>query len=417
MDIWIDFQQSLSQRLNVENLDEEQTRGKKIRPEGASIVRGVAGSGKSLVLRNRAEKLLNTYDDILILTYNRFMNAWLRGKLAEKGIAKNVYCATFHQWAGRTLDYKYDWDRDEHTRRKIIKLAKESNLKYQAILVDEAQDFYDEWFQMLLEILDPKTESLFFVYDNTQSVYGHPHRRQADWSWKSLGIDIAGGRSSIFDLNYRNAPEILDMAWNFIKPNIDRAGMRIEKRDRDADGKIISTPKIGSIIEPRKKASRSSEIDPLLLEMFYEDMPSQIARQVKAALEKHPQSSIGILTEPSAKELRQEISQELKQLQIPHLAPNTSEEREGNVVQRPYIIIDSWSALKGVEFDAVIIAGVDRIQDSSDNPERDFQTRAGLYTAMTRAKDHLIILYETKNTIVELLEDALTSPSTLESED
>jgi superfamily I DNA/RNA helicase len=417
MDIWIDFQQSLNQRLNVENLDEEQTRGKKIRPEGASIVRGVAGSGKSLILRNRAEKLLNTYDDILILTYNRFMNGWLRGKLKEKDINKSIYCSTFHQWAGRTLDYKYEWDKDEHTRRKIIKLAKESNLKYQAILIDEAQDFYDEWFQMLLEILDPKTESLFFVYDNTQSVYGHPHRRQSDWTWKNLGIDIAGGRSSIFDLNYRNAPEILEVAWKFIKPTLDRVGMKIEKRVRDTDGKIISTPKLGSIIEPRKKASRSSKIEPLLVEMFYEDMPSQIAQQVKAALATCPQSSIGILTEPSAKELRQEISQEMKQLNIPHHAPNFSEERDGNVVQRPYIIIDSWTALKGVEFDAVIIAGVDRIAADADNPEKEFKNRAGLYTAMTRAKDYLVMLYETKNAIVELLEDVLTSPACLESEE
>jgi superfamily I DNA/RNA helicase len=417
MDIWIDFQKSLARRSIIENLDIEQTRGKKIRPEGAAIARGVAGSGKSLVLRNRVEKLLGIYDDILILTYNRFMSGWLRGKLEEKDIAKQVYCSTFHQWAGKTLDYKYDWDRDEHTRRKIIKLAKESNLKYQAILIDEAQDFYDEWFQMLLEILDPKTESLFFVYDNTQSVYGHSHRRQSDWSWKNLGIDIAGGRSSVFDLNYRNAPEILDAAWNFIQPILDRADMKVEKRDRDADGKVISTPKITSIIQPKKKASRSSEIEPLLLEIFYEDMPSQIAQQVKAALATHSQSSIGILTEPSAKELRQEISQELKHLKIPHHAPNSSEERDGNVVQRPYIIIDSWSALKGVEFDAVIIAGVDRIQVNSDRPEKDFQVCAGLYTAMTRARDHLVMLYEAKNAIVELLEDALTADSVLETEE
>ncbi len=417
MNQWINFEQSIAQRLTREELDREQTRAKNFRPEGAAIIRGVAGSGKSLVLRNRAEKLLEDFDDILVLTYNRYMNGWLKSKLQEKGISKKVDCTTFHKWAWDTFKYDYDWDRKDNTRKNIIKLTKNSNLKYQAILVDEGQDFYDEWFQALLEVLDPNTDSLFIVYDNTQSIYGQPHRRKSTWSWQDLGIDIPGGRSQIFDLNYRNSPEILELAWSFIKPALAAADMRVEKRERDEEGRIKNTPSIGSIIEPKKKLSRSSNLPPLLLEIYYEDMASEIARQVKDALNTHPESSIGILIHPQGKDLKIEISRELNELQIDHHAPNSSGERDLNIVTRPHVVVDSWNALKGIEFDAVIVAGIDRLTENTEDRDRDFQEKAGLYTAMTRARDHLVMLYESKNSIVELVENALTYPSSLDSEE
>jgi superfamily I DNA/RNA helicase len=410
MDRWINFEQSLGQRLTRQTLDEEQNKAKNLRSKGTAIVRGVAGSGKSLVLRNRVEKLLEDFDDILILTYNRFMNGWLKAKLEDNAV--NVECKTFHQWAYQKLKYNYDYDIDE-----VIRLARKCQREYQAILIDEAQDFPDQWFQALLEVLDSQTEALFIVYDNTQSVYGQPHRRQSNWSWKSLGINIPGGRSQVFDVNYRNTPEILESAWNFIEPALIAADMKVEKRERDEAGKVIKTPGIGSIIEPKKKLSRSSGIDPLLQEIYYEEMPNQIASQVKLALETHNDSSIGILLHPKAKDLKKEISKELNALEIEHHAPTNSQERDGNVVNRPYIVVDSWNALKGVEFDAVIIAGVDSLGDNSDDSDRDFEAKAGLYTAMTRARDHLIMLYENKDVNVDIIESALTTKDRLDSVD
>ena len=408
MDRWINFEQSLGQRLTRQILDEEQNKAKNLRSKGTAIVRGVAGSGKSLVLKNRVEKLLEDFDDILILTYNRFMNGWLKAKLQDNAV--KVECKTFHQWAYQKLKYNYDYDLDE-----VIRLARKCPRKYQAILIDEAQDFPDQWFQALLEVLDQQTEALFIVYDNTQSVYGQPHRRQGDWTWKSLGINLPGGRSQVFDINYRNTPEILELAWNFIEPALIAAKMKVEPRERDEAGKVIKTPGIGSIIEPKKKLSRSSGIEPLLQTIYYEEMPNQIASQVQESLKTHNQSSIGILLHPLAKDLQKEISKELNSLGIEHHAPIKSQERDGNVVNRPYVVVDSWNALKGVEFDAVIIAGVDSLSNNSDDCNRDFEAKAGLYTAMTRARDHLIMLYENKDVTVDLIESALTTTDRLSS--
>ena len=407
--MWINFEQSIEQRLELQELDREQIKAKNLRSKGAAIVRGVAGSGKSLVLKNRVEKLLEDYDRILILTYNRFMNGWLKSQLDASQIDK-IECKTFHQWAYKYLKYSYDDDIN-----KLVDLARKSTKRYQAILIDEAQDFYDEWFQAVLEVLDNRSQALFMVYDNTQSVYGQSHRRRSDWSWKNLGIKIPGGRSQVFDVNYRNSPEILELAWKFICPALETAGMKVEKRERDEAGKVIHTPNIGSIIEPKKKLSRSSGIQPLLQEVYYEDMPDKIAYEVKEALKTHPESSIGILVHPQARDLKVEISKELTTLDIEHHAPETSRDRDGNVVRRPYLIVDSWNALKGVEFDAVIIAGIDISAYKSSDSEISFEAKSGLYTAMTRAKDHLVMLYEDKDAIVQEIEAALNSDDCLES--
>lgn len=154
------------------------------------------------------------------------MQNWLQSKLKEKGLNSKVECKTFHKWSYRNIGYSYEHDHNLFLRKQAIDKAKQSGLKYQAILVDEAQDFYDEWFQALLEVLDTQTNSLFFVYDNAQSVYGQKHRRKSDWSWQKLGINVVG-RSQVFALNYRNSPEILELAWKFIQPALDDAGMKV----------------------------------------------------------------------------------------------------------------------------------------------------------------------------------------------
>lgn len=412
---WIDFQETVNKRLLREKLDNEQNKARNYGVNGHSLVRGVAGSGKSLVLRSRVEKIINEFDDVLILSYNRFMNGWLNSKLSRYLNRKNIECRTFHSWAYRNLGYDYRWDEDDEMRKEVVTLAQSSGIKYQAILIDEAQDFYDEWFQAVLEVLDEDTNSLFFVYDNTQSVYGKPHRRKSNWSWNKLGINVTG-RSQVFDINYRNTPEILETAWQFILPALARTDMKVEKREKGKDGKVVKTPGIGSIIEPKKKLSRSSNIKPLLMQINYENMPEEISQQVQYALDSYKDSSIGILTHPQEKAFRQEISRELEKLGIPHLAPQYSRDRNENVVDRPYVIVDSWNALKGVEFDAVILAGIDQVVGHPHENDENFEEKAGLYTAMTRARDHLVMLYETPNETVNLLENALSFPMQLDSE-
>ena len=338
------------------------------------------------------------------------MKGWIDSIIAQKGLSLNVECRTFHSWAYR-IGYTYNWDEIPEKRQQIIDLVKtyynaNPKKRYKAILIDEAQDFYDEWFMAMLSAVDPDTNSIFFVYDNTQSVYGQQHRRKQGWSWLKLGLEVKG-RSQIFDLNYRNAPEIIELGWQFIYPYLASANMKTAKRSKAAS-------KIGHIVEPLKKSSRSSSIKPMLAKS---DMsPDNIAKQVKLALSSHPDSSIGVLLHPQEPiSFKSEISKCLWKLGVSHHAPMCSQDRDHNVVNRPFVIVDSWNALKGVEFDAVIIAGVDRVEDLPD-PDKDFQEKAGLYTAITRARDHVVMLYQYETQVVQQLQNILTAPDVLESD-
>lgn len=405
---WIDFKQSLDQRWVERQTDADQEQLKNFRPNGHALIRGVAGSGKSLMLGDRATTLAKEFDRILVLSYNRFMNQWLKSNLAGT-LEKKITATTFHSWA-YSIGYSYEDDRQADQRQDAIALAKASGLQYDAILIDEAQDFYDEWFQALLMVLNPDTQSLFFVYDNTQAIYGQAHRRQADWSWKQLGINVAG-RSQVFDINYRNAPEILNAAWNVMTPALHQANMPVGRRERDENGKVIKTPTLGTIIEPRTQPARSSGIKPLLLQVKRAAMAMVIAQQVKIALDGHPDSSIGILCHPNMPGyavLQASISRELTAVGVEHYAPQTSQARNQNVVCRPFVLVDSWKAVKGLEFDAVIIVGADSIPEldssmDSSGGNAAFEEWASLYVAMTRSRDHLVILYSRQTPLVDTI--------------
>ena len=406
---WIDFSQSAHQREKSTILDNEQAKTKKLDIQGHALIRGVAGSGKSLILRDRIDQIIKQdLDNVLVLCYNRYMHYLLAKRNENKSVKRKtkIECKTFHSWAYRPFKYSFTHDGNLDARKALIENARNSGLKYQAIIVDEAQDFYDEWFQALIEVLDPQTNSLFFAYDNTQSVYGPTHQKKSSWTWKSVGIDIPGGRSQIFDINYRNSPEILELAWKFIKPSIEASDMGISKKS--------TSPTIDKIIEPRKKSSRSSGIPPLLLQSMRSSMPAEIAKQVKMSRQDHQDIRIGILLHPNADLLQGEIAHHLRTIGINAIAPETSQDRKNDILSSELVVIDSWNALKGIEFDAVIIAGVDDVL-SSDNQDEDFKEKAGLYVAMTRAKDHLVMLYEKETDVVNQISQALNSEDCLES--
>lgn len=187
-------------------------------------------------------------------------------------------------------------------------------------------------------------------------------------------------------------------------PALNEAGMKVAKREK-ARGEI------GTIVEPKKKPSRSSGIKPLLLQINASEMAETIAQQIQLARETYIESSIGVLTHSEDRQLREEISQRLKAAKIPHHAPRSSRDRNGNVVDQSLVVVDSWNAVKGLEFDAVILVGIERLSE-----EVEFQEKAALYTAMTRARDHLVMIYQAKTAIVEEIEAAIVAPDQLDVE-
>lgn len=379
--VWIDFSKTVSQRLHRVDLDQNQLKTKNSNLNNHTLVRGVAGSGKSLLIRKRIERINKETDGykVLVLTYNRFMAGWIQALIQSSSANISIDCRTFNSWAWHTLEYDY-----KTPPSVFLGKAQISKKKYDAILIDEAQDFKDEWFVGLLNLLSPVTNSLFIAYDNTQSVYGNPHRRSNDWTWVKLGIKIRG-RTDILDLDYRNSPEIGLTAWQFFRPYIERAKVPISRNNP------------GAIVEPQFKKSRSSGVNASL---YLCNDYRLLAREVAVSLKHYSESSIAIMMHPDRKnDVQSRVSLALSEQRVLHHAPASSKDRNCNVVKRPCVVVDSWNSLKGLEFDAVILVNIDYVYSFLGAAD-EFEQFSGLYTAMTRARDHLVMLCGVENKIV-----------------
>lgn len=147
------------------------------------IVRGGAGTGKTLLAQEFAKRLSNKGKKVLLLFFNRTITKTIRFGLREND---NVMVSTFHSFAKRRIEEadKLWWEdaksnienQDEFWNIDIpIKLLEiPIKEKFDAVIVDEGQDFKSEWFEYLEDLLFDKDESNFCVFlDEKQDIFKH----------------------------------------------------------------------------------------------------------------------------------------------------------------------------------------------------------------------------------------------------
>jgi hypothetical protein len=207
--------------------------------EGHRVIHGVAGSGKTLILGYRAEHLAKACaKPVLVLCYNKALARRLDHWMHEKGVAEKVHVRSFHQWCRRELlAYNVELPPDQANKDawmaelvdRLIRAVDRKQIpggQYDAVLIDEGHDFPPEWLKLVVQMVDPRTNSLLVLYDDAQSIY--ESGRKVNFSFKSVGIQ-AQGRTTILKVNYRNTQEILDFAAAL-------ASEHLRPADADEDG-------------------------------------------------------------------------------------------------------------------------------------------------------------------------------------
>ena len=210
-------------------LDHRQENNARKIGEGHRIIYGVAGSGKTVLLIARAKWLheWNPHSKILLLCYNVVLSVYLKHILQDY---PRIDVFHFDGWvkhngipSRNTQDPATGKVEDDVSLgNRLLEHLRHHNgdcRKYDAVLLDEAQDFPPIWFSCILESLtDPLDGDLLIVCDGNQGI-----RLIDAVSWKSLGIK-AQGRTihQAFDLdrNYRNTREILRLAAHFTTKNV-----------------------------------------------------------------------------------------------------------------------------------------------------------------------------------------------------
>lgn len=345
--------------------------------EGHRVIHGVAGSGKTLILGYRAEHLaLAATKPILILCYNESLARRIDSTMHAKGLQEKVHTHHFHQWCRAQL-VAYNVGLPEPNDDKPVFFAEMVDrvihavergqipaAQYDAIIIDEGHDFRPEWFKLVVQMVDPKTNSLLVLYDDAQSIYGDEKRKK--FSFKSVGIQ-ASGRTTILKINYRNTDAILrfarDVAHSILKPS-----------EADEDGVPLLAP---------QSAGRPGK-DPEIVKLPSRyDENGFIAQRLKEAhrqgLAWHDMTLICRYN----KELESRGSV-LEKLGIPTVGfRDATYSRHENKVT-----LITMHSCKGLEFPLVVIPGTERI-DGSD--ELDPQEAKLLYVAMTRATQELVL--------------------------
>ncbi len=157
-------------------------------------LRGVAGSGKTQILAYRAAKLASQKKRVLILTFNITLWHYIRDMIQRAPFEfewKDEFgmpYITFNHFHGFCKDilnhYGIKWPKGfgEELFRSIIgeevkKVVKDRNYqKWDAILIDEGQDYYWDWYDLLSKFLTERDE-LLLVVDKKQNIY----ERELNW--------------------------------------------------------------------------------------------------------------------------------------------------------------------------------------------------------------------------------------------
>lgn len=149
------------------------------------LVEGGAGSGKTILALEKALRLAAAGRRVLLVCYNIPLADRLRALVAERGAAVDVFCVhdlMRHVIEAAGLEYAVPLEnRQEFYDRTAVDLFYEAVPRFaprwDALIVDEAQDFADEWWPPLEALLADPRESTFAVFtDPGQDLFGRAGR-------------------------------------------------------------------------------------------------------------------------------------------------------------------------------------------------------------------------------------------------
>lgn len=384
-----DEPQSLPDIMRVMDLQQEQLA--RSLGEGHRVIHGVAGSGKTLILGYRAQHLAKVCSrPILVLCYNKVLALRLEEWMHAKGLTDKVHVRNFHKWCREQLVTYHiglptgDADSQAFFDEMVEKVIRAVDRKmipagqYDSVLIDEGHDFRAEWLKLVVQMVNPQTNSLLLLYDDAQSIYEREKKR--NFSFKSIGIQAAG-RTTILRINYRNTQEIHDFATEF-------ARRVLVQKDTDEDGIPILTP-----VSAGRHGSKPIVVK---LPTLKDEADFIAAKLVEANRQGMAWNDMAVLYrhwEPAGQEVRNAL--------IAAKIPFSGKQKISFSESNNRVKLLPYHSSKGLEFPVVAVSGSDIISTREKSDEHEMRL---LYVAMTRATSQLIVTVisnpsETPNTV------------------
>lgn len=358
---------------------------------GHRLVRGVAGSGKTLILLKRARDLARAYpgERILVTCYNRSLAGTFAAELAEY---PNVEVCHNHRLMDRAIkDAALTSPVKGNTGHELVggvalqAAALRRPKPYRAVLVDEAQDFNTEELEFLTKLFtsdEPDEQDLLIVADNAQRIYSRKS------TWKDAGIKVVG-RSQILSTNYRNTTEILEFAQAFLA---DDPLVEVGENDEDESSIVAAdgTQRSGSPVRVSLVGGTNEQVEAIV---------AQTKHWLADAGERPKPGSIAVLMlSQSNNDLGDRLAQRFSEDSIDAFwltnRHDSSTKDQFASLAAPVVLSTVHSA-KGLEFPKVVVTGIGT--GSAYDAERRVQNRKALYVGFTRATDELVVIATSDN--------------------
>ncbi|MBD1864298.1 MULTISPECIES: DEAD/DEAH box helicase [Trichocoleus] len=370
--------------------------------EGHRVIHGVAGSGKTLILAYRCQHLAqHTTKPILVLCFNVSLAARLRQMIQEKGLSDRVKVRHFHGWCVDQLKNHQlplpNWRESqgdayvEQLVQRVIQGVDQGNIPaghYGAVMIDEGHDFKPEWLKLVVQMVDPETNSLLLLYDDAQNLYGED--KQQKFSFKSVGIQ-AQGRTTILKLNYRNTAEVLTLAYEFAKEVMSPT-------DDQEDAPVLVSP---------QSVGRHGPVPELIRLPNFKHEADYLVERVQQFYERGTAWNEMAIVYRS-KFMGECIYQQLQQAQVPIEWVNATNESRNFHPSDQSIKLMTMHSSKGLEFSVVFIPGVGYLPNQYGTIQE--ETRL-FYVAMTRAIDQLVLTCDRTSEFVDRIQVALSRTS------
>jgi len=391
------FQPPCSETDLLRVMDRQQESLAKSLGDGHRVIRGVAGSGKTLVLVFRAKLLAENFPNkkFLLTCYSKALASQLKTLLNGYPNVDviNVHALMYEVITASRLPKPNFVDGNFSEMAGIALKGLEIGVgpRYDAVLVDEAQDLETDELQFVTKLLKDGCEDLVIVADAAQNIF------KRKFSWKQAGVK-AQGRTRLLRINYRNTRQILEFASMFL---LNSKQLRADDTpDFEDENSVI----------PPESAKRSGSMPNLEI---VADVESEIMRTIELTREWlskiGPHEKIAILYPGTDRKDRGYLlARDLKAAGVDvYWATNKRNRgsKAGLATATEQVILSTIHSCKGLEYPHVIICGIWKEKAEVE------ENRKLAYVGMTRATDRLTIITRTGHELLQDLQTANQVPS------
>lgn len=351
------------------------------------VVDSVAGSGKTTTNLYIA-KYFET-KKILLLTYNSKLKIETREKVKSLKI-KNLETHSYHSFCVKYYDHKCFTDTEIKNILKS-KIVCKTKINYDVILLDEAQDMTDLYYELICKINkdNAKNAKICLLGDEFQSIYdfNNADKRYITYADKIFNFNETSWKKCCLSVSFRVTNKIADFINN-IMLNSDR--LKTTKNSVDKPKYIICD------IFP----NRFDKYDVESYKPYIE---------ISNFLEKGYKPQEIFILAPSLKSIRSPVRlfENCLKTNLPKLpvyVPSSEEEKLDENVIKNKLVFSTFHQAKGLERKVVFIFGFDNGYFKYYKPSKnEFDCPNELYVATTRAKEHLVMFHHCKNDYLPFL--------------